>query len=155
VAPLSPGRFALQETIAQDTHEKLRYAQALLGHAVPTGAVAEVIDRALDALIAQLKKQKFAATSRPRSSLRSSADPRHIPAHVKRAVLERDGGECTFVGAPGARLPARRGARTCHGVRNHPGRLDGREDQAGTPLLPLEGRRTWCSSVPRGGRVTR
>jgi hypothetical protein len=62
VAPLSPGRFSLQETIAQDTHEKLRYAQALLGHAVPSGAVAEVIDRALDALIAQLEKQKFAAT---------------------------------------------------------------------------------------------
>jgi hypothetical protein len=106
VAPLSPERFALQVTIGQGTHDNLRYAQALLGHAVPAGDVAEVLDRALVALIGQLEKQKFAATTRPRPQ-RSSADPRHIPAHVKRTVWERDGGQCTFVGEAGQRCASR------------------------------------------------
>jgi hypothetical protein len=102
VAPLSPGRYGLQFTVAQGTYEKLRYAQALLGHAVPAGELAQVLDRALDALIARLEQRKFAATTRPRQHpRRSSSSPRHVPAEVRRAVWERDGGRCTFVSANG------------------------------------------------------
>ena len=39
---------------------------------------------------------------------RSTAQPRYVPAHVKRAVWERDRGQCTFVGAAGQRCPARK-----------------------------------------------
>jgi hypothetical protein len=106
VKPLSPERFALQVTIGQETRDKLEYAKALLGHAVPPGDLAGVLDRALDALVERLEKQKFAATSRPRAQ-RSSADPRHIPAQVKRTVWERDGGRCTFVGEGGRRCDER------------------------------------------------
>ena len=106
VAPVAPERYALQLTIGKGTHDKLRHAQALLGHQVPSGEVAEVLDRALDALIAQLERRKFAATSRPRPR-RHSANPRHVPAEVKRAVWERDGGQCTFVSESGHRCPAR------------------------------------------------
>src|SRR5574342_574860 len=38
---------------------------------------------------------------------RRSSNPRHIPAQVKRAVWERDGGRCTFVSEAGHRCPAR------------------------------------------------
>src|SRR5207247_4630763 len=38
---------------------------------------------------------------------RPSPDPRHVPAHVKRAVWERDGGQCTFTSDSGRRCPAR------------------------------------------------
>jgi hypothetical protein len=107
LAPLSPQRFALQLTIDQATHDDLRYAQALLGHQVPSGDIAAVFGRALKALIGHLEKTKFAATTRPRSSQRPSTDPRHIPAQVKRAVWERDQGQCTFVGRAGKRCPAR------------------------------------------------
>ncbi|HYM81393.1 MAG TPA: hypothetical protein VEY91_08275, partial [Candidatus Limnocylindria bacterium] len=108
VAPLSPQRFALQLTIGQDTYDKLQYAQALLSHQISAGEMAAVLDRALDALIHQLEKRKFAATSRPHPSLRrSTVGKRHIPADVKRTVWERDGGQCTFVGAAGQRCPAR------------------------------------------------
>ncbi len=108
VVPAAPERFALHLTISQQTHDKLRYAQALLGHQVSSGEIAEVLDRALDALIHQLERRKFAATSRPRPRPRhSSANPRHIPAAVKRAVWERDGGQCTFVSPTGQRCPAR------------------------------------------------
>jgi hypothetical protein len=108
LAPLAPQRFALEVTIGEDTHKKLRYAQALLGHQVPSGDLAQVLDRAFDALIGQLERRKFAATTRPRSHpRRPSANARHIPAEVKRAVWERDGGRCTFVTETGQRCPAR------------------------------------------------
>src|SRR5204862_1598450 len=50
LGPLSPGRFALQVTVDQATYEQLRYVQALLGHAVPSGDVAQVLKRALNSL---------------------------------------------------------------------------------------------------------
>ena len=106
VAPLAPERFALQCTVSSDTHAKLRYAQELLGHAVPNGDLAQVLDRALDALIAKLERDKFARTDRPRPCRRSD-DARHVPASVKRAVWQRDGGRCTFVGESGHRCESR------------------------------------------------
>jgi len=106
VAPLAPERFALQCTVSSEIHAKLRYAQGLLGHSVPNGDLAQVLDRALDALIAKLEQQKFAQTHRPRSCQHSD-DPRHIPASVKRAVWARDGGRCTFVSENGHRCESR------------------------------------------------
>ncbi len=114
VAPIAAQRFALQLTVGQSTYDKLEYARALLGHTIPSGEIAQVIDRALDALIGQLERRKFAATTRPRPQggvasprRRTNANPRHIPAHVRRAVWERDGGQCTFTSASGKRCPAR------------------------------------------------
>ena len=108
IAPISPERYALQITIGKGTHDKLRYAQALLGHSVPSGEISLVLDRALDALICQLEKRKFAATNKPRRSRRPSAARRTIPAHVRREVWERDQGRCTFVSDTGHRCTARK-----------------------------------------------
>jgi len=108
VTPLAPERFALQFTMSQSTHDKLRHAQALLGHQVASGDIAEVFDRALDALIVQLEKRKLGATSRPPSGQRRTCtNPRYIPAQVRRAVWAGDGGRCTFVGQNGHRCEAR------------------------------------------------
>jgi hypothetical protein len=106
--PPSPPRFIIHATIPKATHDKLRYAQELLSHAVPSGDVAQLLDRALDSLIAQLERRKFAATRRPSAHPRSSTRRRHIPARVRRAVWERDRGQCTFVGASGHRCGARK-----------------------------------------------
>src|SRR5437867_9308817 len=51
LAPLAPQRFGLQVTIGQDTYEKLRYAQALLGHQPPAAKLAAMVDRAFDVLV--------------------------------------------------------------------------------------------------------
>jgi 5-methylcytosine-specific restriction endonuclease McrA len=104
--PLAPQRFAIQLTMSQALHDKLRYAQTLLSHQIPAGDLAAVLERALDALIPKLEKRKFAATTRPRRR-RATAGGRQVPAHVKRAVWKRDGGRCTFVGETGHRCPAR------------------------------------------------
>jgi hypothetical protein len=108
VAPLSPGRFSIKFTMGQEMHDKLRHAQALLRHQVPSGELAEIFDRALDALIERLEKRKFAATSNPRPRRNhASANPRYIPAAVKQEVWERDGGQCTFVSDSGRRCEER------------------------------------------------
>jgi 5-methylcytosine-specific restriction endonuclease McrA len=115
LADPAPERFLVQVTIGRSTHDKLRYVQELLSHAVPRGDVAQVLDRALDALIPQLERQKFGAARRKpnadpgrRLPRRSTARARYIPAAVRRAVWERDQGQCTFVGAKGVRCQAAR-----------------------------------------------
>jgi 5-methylcytosine-specific restriction endonuclease McrA len=138
VTPLAPQRFALQVTIGQGTHEKLRRAKELLAHTVRSGDVAEVLDRALDALIEQLERRRCGATDSPRAP-RCAAKGRHIPAAVKREVARRDGDQCTFVSASGHRceergymefdhvIPVARGGRStvanlrlrCHAHNQH------------------------------------
>jgi 5-methylcytosine-specific restriction endonuclease McrA len=107
-APQALERPLLQFRVEWSTQDKLRYAQALLSHSIPSGDLAQVLDRALDALIERLEKQKFGATrkSRPRASL--SGRKRHVPAHIRRAVWVRDQGQCTFVGEAGHRCSSRR-----------------------------------------------
>jgi hypothetical protein len=115
IEPLAPQRFAIQVTVGQTTHDKLRRAQELLGHRVASGDLEQVLDRALDALIRQLEHAKFAATDKPRAARqRSTAGKRHVPAHVKRAVHERDGGRCTFVSDSGRRCEERRALHFDH-----------------------------------------
>jgi hypothetical protein len=100
-------RYLLQVTIDKSTREKLRYAQALLSHSLPGGDIAQVLDRALGALILQLEKRKFGSTARP-GPARPSARKRHIAADVRREVWVRDQGRCTFVSTAGRRCNERR-----------------------------------------------
>jgi len=108
VAPLSAKRYAIQFTMDEATHDLLRKAQDLLGHQVAPGDIAEVFGRALKAYVAQLERTKFSATDRPQARCRPTASgSRHVPARVKRAVHDRDGGQCTFVSESGHRCESR------------------------------------------------
>ena len=102
-----PRTCELKFRVRPAVRDKLKRAKDLLGHAVPNGDPGEVLDRALDALIPQLERRKFAATDNPRPSGRRSKSTRYIPADVRRAVRERDGGQCTFVSANGRRCESR------------------------------------------------
>lgn len=110
--PHSSERFLVQLTIDKGTHEKLRYAQALLSHAIPTGDLAKVLGQVLEAAIPQLEKRKLGSVSRskrlPAARNHSMRSSRYVPAQVRRAVWERDQGQCTFVGTKGHRCGARR-----------------------------------------------
>jgi 5-methylcytosine-specific restriction endonuclease McrA len=114
VSPLSAEAYAVQFTRNREADERFRYLQDLLGHQVPTNDIAEVYDRAVKELIARLERKKFAATDRPRRAQRAATGSRHIPAHVRRAVRQRDGGQCTFVSESGRRCEARRGLEYDH-----------------------------------------
>ena len=107
VAPLSVERYVIQVTVSQATHDKLREAQDLLGHAVPSGDVAELLDRALDALIEKHNKRKYAATTKPPAKGDDPSDPNLRPAAVRRVVRARDEGQCTYRDGAGVRCEAR------------------------------------------------
>jgi hypothetical protein len=100
--PLSPERYRIQLTVSRETHDKFRRAQALLRHALPGGEAGEIFDRAITLLIERLERDRFAATAAPRQGTgQCAARRRHIPAAVRRAVWQRDGGRCAFVGPAG------------------------------------------------------
>src|SRR5262249_3854161 len=93
--PIAMQRFAMHFSIGLETRDKFRRVQALLSHQIPSGDIAQVFDRALDAALVQLERRKYGATSRPRPSGKPPASPRYVPAEVRRAVWARDGGRCT------------------------------------------------------------
>lgn len=111
ISPLAPERYRVTFTAGAEVHARLREAQALLRHQIPDGDLEQFFSRALEALLSNLRKQKLAATDRPRENHNrtSVARPntllrsRHIPAAVRRAVWARDGGRCAFVSTDGRR----------------------------------------------------
>jgi hypothetical protein len=135
VTPLSPDRYKFQVTISGATLEKIRLAKDMIGHAIPSGDDAAILDRAYTALLAELAKKKFAHTPKPRNSHPVEPDgapmartsttgmpPAQNPsmptvakpaartpsAAVKRAVWARDLGRCAFIGTDGHRCNERR-----------------------------------------------
>jgi hypothetical protein len=112
VLPLSADRYQFRFTASEATREKFRRAQDLLRHAVPNGDPGEIFDRGLTALLKELERKKFAASDRPRvgrdskPAVRPDGETRTIPAAVKRAAWERDGGRCAYVGDTGQRCTA-------------------------------------------------
>ena len=112
VTPIAPGRYELVAVIDQAAHDRLMDSKDLLGHAVPSGALVEVLQRAIALQHEHLRKRRCAATDRPRTSAdeaatRPSTDPRQIPAAVQRAVCERDGDQCAYVSPDGHRCEER------------------------------------------------
>jgi hypothetical protein len=120
VTPLAPERFALQLTIGEETQAKLVRAQALLRHQVPSGDLAEVLDRALDALLDKVEARKFGKTKRPRAAKASRVE-RYVGAGGqargggarRNAMLVRLGGRAAVRGdgPPRARPRGAGGAR--------------------------------------------
>jgi HNH endonuclease len=108
VRPVAVERYEVRFTATAETREKLRLAQDLLGHAVPSGDLAQVFDRALTALVDELVRRKFAATPHPRGRRGQAKDAGNVPADVRRAVYLRDGGRCSFVSVDGHRCGERR-----------------------------------------------
>jgi hypothetical protein len=108
IRPLSPGRYSFQLTLSASAYEKLQCAQDMLGYAVPSGDEAEIIDRALTALLEELARKKFADTDRPRASRAGANRWPYVPAKVKREVWVRDAGRCAFIADDGRRCEARR-----------------------------------------------
>jgi hypothetical protein len=101
LAPRSPERFALQLTIGEATRSKLLRVQALLGHEVPSGDLAEVLDRALDAILDKLEGRRFSKVTRPRAA-NTSRVKRHVPSEARRQAVAA-GLRCSFVSADGRR----------------------------------------------------
>ncbi|PYQ44032.1 MAG: hypothetical protein DMF77_08180 [Acidobacteria bacterium] len=134
VRPLALERYEIRFTASAEMREKLRVAQDLLGHAIPSGDLAQVFDRALTLLVADLSRKKFVATGQPRRSRGQSDESRNIPADVKRRVGARDQCRCAFVAPNGRRCDERRFLEFHHVV----------------PMAPAASRRSRTSSCGAG-----
>jgi len=110
VTPIAAQRFAVQGTLGQRAADALRFAQDTTGK-----DLSSILEAALVIYEAHLRKRKCGAADRPQQP-RPSQRVRHIPAHVRRAVWARDGGQCTFVGADGHRCGTRRRLQYDHVV---------------------------------------
>jgi hypothetical protein len=106
-APLAPDRYRYQLTIDRETRDLLSAAKDLLRHVDPSGDDAALLKRALQLLVSDLARKRFGASKAPRAASPAASGSRHVPAHVKRAVFERDRGRCAFVGPQGHRCEER------------------------------------------------
>jgi hypothetical protein len=127
VRALAPRRYKVEITVDEETHDKLRRLQDLLGNQATGADPAEIVSRAIDVLLEQTLKRKAALTDRPRAGGRRNGSrrpgapqsdpgsnvvrtpmPRRIPAAVRREVWLRDDGACVFVDGSGERCGATR-----------------------------------------------
>jgi 5-methylcytosine-specific restriction endonuclease McrA len=110
IEPTAQDRFSFRFSASRSFRDKFQEAKDLLAHAVPDGNPEEILGRALDLLLLDVKRRRFALGTRAKETdrqARRTGEPartsRHIPNEVRRAVTERDGLRCTFAGADGAR----------------------------------------------------
>jgi hypothetical protein len=99
-------RYEVRFMVGAETLDKLKMAQDLLSHAVPSGDLAQVFDRALGALVEDLLKKRFAITDAPKRA--EAASNAREPAAVRRTVYVRDRGRCTYASPDGRRCDERR-----------------------------------------------
>jgi 5-methylcytosine-specific restriction endonuclease McrA len=106
VEPLDGELARLHVTVPRRLLEKLEAAKDALGHVCPEGGTAEVLERALDLVLAQHAK-RHGQVEKPRTT-RGSSRPDAIPAAVKREVWRRAGGRCEWRFESGERCDCRR-----------------------------------------------
>ena len=117
VEPLAPGRYRVQFTASAELHDKLERLRALMRPSVPDGDLGAIVEQAVTEKLQRLEARRFARTRAPRKTLsqsETSPTTRQIPAAVKRAVYERDGGRCRYEDEQGRRCTARQGLEFHH-----------------------------------------
>jgi hypothetical protein len=92
--PLTPDLRRLHMTVSKQFLDKLDAARKGQGHAQPGASAEQILETALDLLLAQQAKRR-GAVKKPRQNPRP-ARPGHVPAAVKRAVWSRDDGKCQW-----------------------------------------------------------
>jgi hypothetical protein len=105
--PVSADQWSVRLTIDGAFKEELETLKCLLSHKIPDGNLAAVLREAVRCAIEKHGKRRGAvkpAREREPAPPRPSRPGKRqaIPAAVRRAVWERDGGRCTYV-SPGGR----------------------------------------------------
>jgi hypothetical protein len=116
VEPLAPSRYKVQFTASAELCSKIERLQALMRAELPGADLSAVIDSAVTQALRRLEARRYARTSeghRAAAGAATAARPhiaaagRYIPAAVRRAVFERDGGRCRYRDPAGRRCPER------------------------------------------------
>jgi 5-methylcytosine-specific restriction endonuclease McrA len=115
VQPLSPGRYRVQFTASAELYRKLERLRALTRSS--GGDLAAIIEQAVTEKLERLEARRFARAKTARrgpsdtdtaaSSPHAAPSSRHVPAAVRRAVVERDGNRCRYMDGQGRRCTER------------------------------------------------
>ena len=106
--PLGGERYCVRFTADRETWAQLEELRALMRHQVPDGDLGKILGRAIFAMLAQVRKRKFAEGAASRAPKPPSPSPsRAIPAAIRREVSSRDGDRCTYVSTAGRRCGSR------------------------------------------------
>jgi len=105
--PLSASSYRVEFTASAELRGKIEQARNLLSHAIPSGDLAALFERALDELLRVETRRRMGA-GRPRKARALKPGSRHVPVDVARSVRERDGHQCTFVDEQGRRCSEKR-----------------------------------------------
>jgi hypothetical protein len=135
VQPLAPARYKIQFTATAALRDKLERLVALMRAEVPDGDLAVVIELAVTEKLERLEARRFAHAKAPRKTLAATdtaPTSRRIPAAVRRAVRERDGGRCRFVDATGRRCSEQRRLEFHH---RHPFSMGGDHSPGNVSLM--------------------
>ena len=109
--PLSPTRYKVQFTASAAFHDKIERLKALIRSSMPNGDLAAIFEDAVTEKLQRLEARRFGTTKAPRTGLAARETPaptsRYISSSVRRAVYERDGGQCRYLDDRGRRCSAR------------------------------------------------
>ena len=97
--PLTADESRLHLTVSRRFLTKLEAARDALSHSHPGASRDEILEAGLDILLERAAKRR-GIVSKPRNAPRPTKTDR-IPAHVRRAVWERDAGRCQLPLASG------------------------------------------------------
>jgi 5-methylcytosine-specific restriction endonuclease McrA len=110
VRPVAEERWSVRVTLDAEAKADLDALRALLSHKIPDGELGAVVREAIRCARETYAKRKGAIIA-PRDSTQGLKVPTSssnaIPAAVRRAVWQRDGGRCTFEGPDGHRCESR------------------------------------------------
>jgi 5-methylcytosine-specific restriction endonuclease McrA len=151
VEALSPARYKVQFTASAELRDKLDRLRALMRSSVPDGDLVAIIDAAVTEKLERLEARRFGRTKAVRLTptnptrliptdtphkgplaRETSLPSRYIPAAIRRAVYERDGGRCRYVDQQGRRCTAREGLEFHH---RHPFAFGGHHSPDALALL--------------------
>jgi len=104
IEPLSPERYKVQLTANAELKRKIELARDLMRHAVPSGDLAAIVERAIDMLIQQTLKRRFGQAGP------AASDAPAMPTEADAATAPRGAAEHVGPVAPSAELgPPSRG----------------------------------------------
>jgi 5-methylcytosine-specific restriction endonuclease McrA len=110
--PVSADKWSLRVTVDDAFREELETLKCLLSHKIPDGSLSAVLREAVRCAIEMHGKRRGAVKpERQRKPValkpRRPGEREPVPAEVRRAVWERDGGRCTYVSPDGRRCESR------------------------------------------------
>ncbi|MBK7581263.1 MAG: hypothetical protein IPI67_13745 [Myxococcales bacterium] len=83
IEPLSPTSYRVELTVSAELYEKLQQARNLLSHALPSGDLAALFERAIDQLL-EVERRRRTGANQPRQRRAQKPGSRHVPVDVKR-----------------------------------------------------------------------